>query len=80
VTWTALPQARGARGNSENEPGRQSGPPTGLDAGTWETAPEMYHHRYSFIAVGPRAHEDRLPDVAAVTHREVGLIRSFDAS
>ncbi|MZE47663.1 hypothetical protein GTY49_32935 [Streptomyces sp. SID5477] len=29
----------------------------------------MYRNRYSFIAVGPRTHEDWLPDVAAVMHR-----------
>jgi hypothetical protein len=57
--------------NSETGPVRQSGPRTDLDAGTWATAVEMCRNRYSFVAVGPRAHKDWLPGVAAVTQREV---------
>ncbi|MGW8950263.1 hypothetical protein [Streptomyces sp. NPDC055709] len=57
--------------DSETEPDRQDGPQLPLDAATWAAAVEMYRNRYSFVAVGPRAHEDWLPDVAAVMHREV---------
>jgi hypothetical protein len=37
----------------------------------------MYRNRYSFAAVGPRTHEDGLPDVAAVMHREVADPRGW---
>lgn len=63
--------------NSEIEPARQSGPQPGPDAGTWAMAVEMYRNRYSFVAVGPRAHEDWLPDVAAVMRREVADPRGW---
>ncbi|MEU8561808.1 hypothetical protein AB0C45_10005 [Streptomyces cyaneofuscatus] len=63
--------------NSRIEPPRQNGPPTGLDADTWAAAVDMYRNRYSFIAVGPRAQEDWLPDVVAVMHREVADPRGW---
>ncbi|GAA3997711.1 hypothetical protein GCM10022384_50950 [Streptomyces marokkonensis] len=63
--------------DSETEPARQGGPQKHLDANTWAAAVEMYRNRYSFIAVGPRAHEDWLPDVAAVMHREVADPRGW---
>ncbi|WP_406159899.1 hypothetical protein OG298_22395 [Streptomyces sp. NBC_01005] len=63
--------------NSEIESVRQSGPQTGLDAGTWATAVDMYRNRYSFIAVGPRVHEEWLPDVAAVMQRKVADPRGW---
>ncbi|MFD9868662.1 hypothetical protein ACFXI8_02770 [Streptomyces niveus] len=63
--------------NSPSEPVRESGPQSGLDAGTWAQAVEMYRNRYSFIAVGPRAHADWLPDVAAVMHREMADPRGW---
>ncbi|MEU0627310.1 hypothetical protein [Streptomyces sp. NPDC005989] len=63
--------------NSETEPARQSGPQPGPDAGTWAMAVEMYRNRYSFVAVGPRPHEDWLPDVAAVMRREVADPRGW---
>ncbi|GGW37606.1 hypothetical protein [Streptomyces galilaeus] len=53
--------------DSESEPARQGRPQTHLDANadTWAAAVDMYRNRYSFLAVGPRLHEDWLPDVAA---------------
>ncbi|MFG3157512.1 hypothetical protein ACGF7W_36380 [Streptomyces sp. NPDC048219] len=57
--------------DSEAEPARQSGPQVHVDADAWAAAVGMYRNRYSFIAVGPRTHEDWLPDVAAVMRREV---------
>jgi hypothetical protein len=46
-------------------------------AWTWTSALEMYRNRYSFIAVGPRTHEDWLPDVAALMRREVADPRGW---
>lgn len=63
--------------DSETEPDRQDGPQLPLDAATWAAAVEMYRNRYSFVAVGPRAHEDWLPDVAAVMRREVADPRGW---
>ncbi|MEU9592292.1 hypothetical protein AB0D84_21615 [Streptomyces sp. NPDC048193] len=57
--------------SSDIEPARPSGWGTRPDAGSWPRALEMYRNRYSFIAVGLRAHEDWLPDVAALMRREV---------
>ncbi|MET9668877.1 hypothetical protein ABZY19_26465 [Streptomyces sp. NPDC006475] len=63
--------------NSQTEPVRQSGPQTGLDAGAWATAVEMYDRRYTFVAVGPRTREDWLHDVAAVMRGETTDPRSW---
>ncbi|MEU4984607.1 hypothetical protein [Streptomyces sp. NPDC021969] len=63
--------------DSETEPARQDDPQKHLDANTWAAAVEMYRNRYSFIAVGPRTHEDWLPDVAAVMHRGVADPRGW---
>ncbi|UZI29910.1 hypothetical protein [Streptomyces sp. VB1] len=48
-----------------------------LDADMWSAAVEMYRHRYSFVAVGPRTGEDWVPDVAAIMRREVADPRGW---
>ncbi|MET4920960.1 hypothetical protein P3L51_01000 [Streptomyces sp. PSRA5] len=53
------------------------GPSACLDADMWSAAVEMYRHRYSFIAVGPRTGENWLPDVAAIMRREVADPRGW---
>ncbi|MFH8665161.1 MULTISPECIES: hypothetical protein [Streptomyces] len=53
------------------------GPSSCLDAAMWSAAVEMYRHRYSFIAVGPRTGEDWLPDVAEIMRREVADPRGW---
>ncbi|MET9668938.1 hypothetical protein ABZY19_26775 [Streptomyces sp. NPDC006475] len=52
-------------------------PSASLDASMWSAAVEMYRHRYSFVAVGPRTGEDWLPDVAAIMRREVADPRGW---
>ncbi|MFJ8547323.1 hypothetical protein ACIRFH_36220 [Streptomyces sp. NPDC093586] len=63
--------------SGEIEPVRRRGREAALDAGAWTAAVEMYRNRYSFVAVGPRAHEDWLPDVAALMRREVADPRGW---
>ncbi|MET8409335.1 hypothetical protein ABZV34_14790 [Streptomyces sp. NPDC005195] len=48
-----------------------------LDAGTWAEALSMYERRYSYVLVGPRAHQDWVRDAAAVMRREVADPRSW---
>ncbi|MFH9741226.1 hypothetical protein ACH4MA_26540 [Streptomyces roseolus] len=63
--------------NSEIEPARRGGRQTDLGADAWARAVDMYRHRYSFVAVGPRVHADWLPDVAAVMRREAADPRGW---
>ncbi|MFI7874987.1 hypothetical protein [Streptomyces salinarius] len=62
---------------SESHHDPTCGPPVSLDAGMWSEAVEMYRHRYSFVAVGPRTGEDWMPDVAAIMRREVADPRGW---
>jgi hypothetical protein len=63
--------------HSESHHDPTCGPSVSLDADTWSAAVEMYRHRYSFVAVGPRTGEDWLPDVAAIMRREVADPRGW---
>ncbi|WP_415952445.1 hypothetical protein [Streptomyces sp. KLOTTS4A1] len=63
--------------DSETEHGRTRGPSGRPDADRWAAAVDIYRHRYSFIAVGPRTGEDWLPDVAAIMRREVADPRGW---
>ncbi|MGW2129908.1 hypothetical protein [Streptomyces coelicoflavus] len=63
--------------HSESHHDPTCGPPVSLDASTWSAAVEMYRHRYSFIAVGPRTGEDWRFDVAAIMRREVADPRGW---
>lgn len=47
------------------------------DARAWAEALSMYERRYSYVLVGPRAHQDWVRDVAAVMRREVTDPRSW---
>ncbi|MEU2864649.1 hypothetical protein [Streptomyces mirabilis] len=47
------------------------------DARAWAEALSMYERRYSYVSVGPRAHQDWVRDVAAVMRREVTDPRSW---
>jgi hypothetical protein len=47
------------------------------NAETWAEALTMYEQRYSYVLVGPRAHQDWVLDVAAVMRREVTDSRSW---
>ncbi|MFD5200081.1 hypothetical protein ACFWM7_07955 [Streptomyces sp. NPDC058375] len=63
--------------HSESHHGPTCGPSAALDADVWSAAVEMYRHRYSFIAVGPRTGEDWLPDVTAIMRRAVADPRGW---
>ncbi|WP_432082510.1 hypothetical protein [Streptomyces sp. WAC 04229] len=54
-----------------------NGPPTPLDADSWDSAVEMYDRRYTFVAVGPRTREDWLHDVASIMRGETADPRSW---
>jgi hypothetical protein len=47
-----------------------NGSSTPLDGDSWWSAVEMYDHRYTFVAAGPRTREDWLHDVASVMRGE----------
>ncbi|MEV0910086.1 hypothetical protein [Streptomyces hokutonensis] len=50
---------------------------TAPDAEAWAAALTMYERRYSYVLVGPRAHQDWVRDVAAIMRRETTDPRSW---